>query len=414
MLDIKKILKDKNASIEQLNKRGSDFAPVIEELLVNYNKFLALTEDEKVIREELNKISKTIATDPSEDNKQKASKVSKDAKEVSQKAKDAYEEYRLVALTLPNFPSDSTPIGADETENVVIADFGEIKNKKSKPHWEIIDEKNLTHSKEEKEISGARQVMYGDKLSQLVWAIEMFMLDEHKKDGYDQVEPPLIVNAKALENTGQLPKFEEDLYSVGNGQYLIPTAEVPLTNLAFKKIFKESELPTKIVGATSCFRKEAGSAGRDTRGLIRLHQFRKVELVNFGIPSQDSKTFSEMLTQASKILDKLEIPYRHLELCTGDLGFASQRTVDIEVFMPGIDKYLEISSVSSVSDFQARRMNAKFINEDGNKDLIFTYNGSALAIERTVAAILENYYDETSNEVKIPEVLQKYLTFNVI
>jgi seryl-tRNA synthetase len=194
-----------------------------------------------------------------------------------------------------------------------------------------MEKKGLVLNEEAGTISGSRQVIYNDKAARLVKAVERFMLDMHVEAGYKVVEPPVIVNEEALYNTGQLPKFEEDLFKLTNGQYLIPTAEVPLTNLAANKIFKEDELPVKLTGGTNCFRSEAGSAGRDTRGIIRLHQFRKVELVKFGLARDEEKDFDEMLSQASKVLDKLGLPYRHLLLCTGDMSFGSRKTIDIEV-----------------------------------------------------------------------------------
>jgi len=260
-------------------------------------------------------------------------------------------------------------------------------------------------------ISGARHVSYKGKTAQIVRAIEQLMIDTHLGEGVSLVEPPVMVNKEAMFNTGQLPKFEEDLFKLDNGQYLIPTAEVPVTNMVAGKIISPEELPIRMTAATSCFRSEAGSAGRDTRGIIRLHQFRKVELVTIGKPGEDEKDFNTILGLATSILDKLNLPYRLVELCTGDTSFGSERTVDIEVYMPGVKAYREISSVSRFGTFQSRRMKTRTKNEDGKKEFVNTFNGSGLAIERTLAAIVENYVNE-NKEVVVPDALKKYVDFD--
>ncbi len=324
-------------------------------------------------------------------------------------------EYKNILAYFPNIPEQQVHVGKDENDNkVVLVKDHAHKKHKGVNHYDVIDKLDLLYKDEAVAIAGPRQLVYKTQLAQLVYAVEQLMLDTHISAGIEQIEPPVIVNAQALFNTGQLPKFEEDLFKLTNGQYLIPTAEVPVTNLAAGKLYKEDQLPIRWCALTSCFRSEAGAAGRDTRGMIRVHQFRKTELVTIGKPADSKKDFDEMLHQATKILDLLEISYRVIELCTGDMGFASQRTYDIEVWLPGAEKYREISSVSCCGDFQARRMNAKYQTADKKKELVFTYNGSALAVERTIAAIIENYYDEKQNAIIVPQVLRKYLKFDKI
>lgn len=412
MIDIKILEKNKEHFIESFKNRGIVLNKEIDKVIEMNKNYIELISKESEVRHQLNKISKEISTSSEKDLlKNEASILSKNAKEISSKISLIKKEMEEIVSYFPQLPLSDVPVGKDEKDNVVLKEYGEIKAKDSLPHWEILEKKKIILENEASNISGARHVFYNDKGVKLIKAIEKFMLDLHLKNGYKVIEPSVIVNEKSLFNTGQLPKFKEDLYKLENGQYLIPTAEVPLTNLADNKIFKKDELPIKITGSTSCFRKEAGSAGKDTRGLTRLHQFRKVELVKFGLKSEEENDFNEMLFQASKVLDLLEIPYRHLLLCTGDMSFGSQKTIDIEVWMPGQKKWTEISSVSSIGDFQSRRMMAR-VDVGGKKELINTYNGSGLAIGRTLAAILENYYDNLNDEVIIPESLKKYLDFD--
>ncbi len=413
MINIRDLKENKEKYIKGFINKGSDLTSEVEKIIELHDKYLTLLNEEQDVRMNLNQTTNLIKSNP-QDNEIKSK-----AKELSERAKELKEETSKLDLEInelnsyfPNLADDSVPVGKDEDENVVLSTHMDDKkeNKFSKPHWEIIEEKNMILNDEAGFISGARQVIYNDKTALVVKALERFMIENALESNYTLIEPPVIVNRQALFNTGQLPKFEEDLYKVGDDQFLIPTAEVPLTNLVANKLMDESELPKQFVGATSCFRKESGSAGRDTRGIIRLHQFRKVELVAIGKPQDEEKDFNLMLSTATRVLDKLELPYRLLQLCTGDASFTSRKTVDIEVWMPGVDTYREISSVSSAGDFQARRMKARYKDSEGNKELVYTYNGSGLAIGRTLAAIIENYIQE-NGMIKVPTALQKYLPF---
>lgn len=261
------------------------------------------------------------------------------------------------------------------------------------------------------ELTGSRFCVYKAGLAQMERALANYMLDFHEKNGYEEIIPPFIVNEKTLYGTGQLPKFGEELFKLtleDKNWYLIPTSEVPLTNLKANEIFKESDLPFKYTAFTPCFRSEAGSHGRDTRGLIRVHQFNKVEMVNITHPSESDKTLNEMVKSAEKILESLDLPYRTVRLCTGDIGFGSNKTFDIEVWVPSQDTYREISSCSNCEDFQARRANIRFRKQGEKPQFAHTLNGSGLAVGRTMVAILENYQNEDGS-ITIPEVLRSYM-----
>ncbi|BDU67361.1 MAG: serine--tRNA ligase [Candidatus Tyloplasma litorale] len=414
MIDIKKMLKNEEFFIKKFKERGYEISEDVYEITTLYNEYLSFLKAEQKLREELNSITSFIKNDPQNN------KLKKEAKLISSKVKKASEESSKLnskinkkILFFPNIQDNDVPVGKSEEDNFIISTHLDDKKNNifSKPHWDVIEEKKLILKNEAIDISGARQVIYSDKAAYVIKALEKFMIDNANLSGYKLIEPPIIVNKKALINTGQLPKFEEDLYKLNENQYLIPTAEVPLTNLVANKIIPENELPLNYVAATNCFRKEAGSAGKDTRGLIRLHQFRKVELVTIGKPKDEKEDFERMLNTATNILEKLELPYRLVQLCTGDAGFSSKKTIDIEVWMPGTKVYREISSVSMIGDFQSRRMKTRYKDQDGNKELVNTYNGSGLAIGRTFAAIIENFINE-KNEIKVPKALKKYLNFN--
>ncbi len=414
MINIRDLIENKDKYIVGFQNKGNDLTEEVNKIITLYNSYLDLLKKEEQLRMELNKTTDLIKENPQDDSiKSQAKEISAKVKELTEKVNSMKEEIDLITSHFPNLASEDVPVGKDEDENVVIETFMDDKkvNKFSKPHWEIIEDKKLILNEESSFISGARQVIYNDKATLVVKALERFMIDNALESNYTPIEPSVIVNKEALFNTGQLPKFGDDLYRVGEDQYLIPTAEVPLTNLVANKLMDESELPKQFVGATNCFRKEAGSAGKDTRGLIRLHQFRKVELVTIGKPIDEDKDFNTMLSTAKRVLDKLELPYRTLQLCTGDASFTSKKTIDIEVWMPGVDTYREISSVSMVGDFQARRMKARYKDSEGNKQLVYTYNGSGLAIGRTLAAIIENNIQE-NGMIKVPMALQSYLPFD--
>ena len=412
MIDIKKLREQKEYYLESFSNKGTFLKNEIEEVLVLYEEYLLLAKQEQHLREELNKITKHIK------NNKNDSEMIKKAKNISSKAtttktnvEKINKKINKILAYFPNPSSSVVPVGKNEKDNIVISTHIN-KNKEnpfSKPHWEIIESKNLILSKESSFISGTRHIIYNGSTALVVKALERFMLDNALNDGFQIIEPPIIVNRESLFNTGQLPKFEDDLFKVGD-QFLIPTAEVPLTNLVANKLLSEEILPLRYVAGTNCFRKEAGSAGKDTRGLIRLHQFRKVELVTVGRIEDEEKDFGLMLKTATLVLEKLELPYRLVQICTGDLSFTSQKTIDIEVWMPGVKTYREVSSVSSIGDFQARRMKTKYKDSENNKYFVNTYNGSSIAIGRTLAAIIENNIQQ-SGLIRVPRALQPYLPF---
>ena len=318
-----------------------------------------------------------------------------------------------ILLSLPNIPDATVPIGADESNNPVVKKVGSLPkfDFALQPHWEIGSNLKILDLDRASKITGARFPLYFGAGARLERALINFMLDTHiHEHGYQEVLPPFIVNRQSMTYTGQLPKFEEDLFKLSGWEYfLIPTAEVPVTNIHQDEILDESLLPIYYAAYTPCFRSEAGSYGKDTRGLIRQHQFNKVELVKFSKPESSYEELESLLTNAETILKKLQIPYQVIELCTGDLGFSAAKTYDIEVWMPAQNLYREISSCSNFEDFQARRANIRF-KRKGKKGthLVHTLNGSGLAVGRTVAAILENF-QQADGSVIIPEVLRSYM-----
>ncbi len=319
------------------------------------------------------------------------------------------DELSAILCRIPNLPSKDVPVGDNEKNNTQYKIWGD-KPKftfKTKRHFEIGENLNLMDFDLASKLSGSRFVVLQGMLAKLERAISQFMLDKHTiENGYTEMNVPYLVKDDALFGTGNLPKFGEDLFTAGDSHWLIPTAEVPLTNLVREQIINEKELPMRVTSYTPCFRSEAGAAGKDTRGMLRQHQFTKVELVSITTPEDSKQELERMLSSAESILQDLNIHYRVMTLCTGDMGFAANKTYDIEVWLPGENAYREISSCSNCGDFQARRMNAKYKNENKN-DFVHTLNGSGLAVGRTLIAILENYQTVDGN-VEIPKVLQKY------
>ncbi len=327
-------------------------------------------------------------------------------------------EAKLLELmyNIPNMVDDSVPYGKDDKDNVEQRRFLEPTKFDFLPlaHWDIGENMKIFNTQQASKITGARFTVYHGMGARLERAVINFMLDTHTLRGYGEVLPPFMVNKDSMLGTGQLPKFEEDMYAVKNTDfYLVPTAEVPVTNLHRNDILSLEELPIKYCAYTACFRGEAGSAGRDTRGLIRQHQFNKVELVKFSHPDKSFEELESLTRDAEYILQQLKLPYRVVCLCSGDVGFSSCKTYDLEVWMPSYERYVEISSCSNFVDFQARRANIKFRDENGKAKLVHTLNGSGLAVGRTVAAILENYQN-ADGTVNVPDVLQKYMGVSVI
>ncbi len=312
-----------------------------------------------------------------------------------------------IIMNIPNIPSTTTPMGKDESENVVVRTWGEIRKFtfKPKPHWEIGESLDILDFQRAAKIAGEGFTVYKGMGAKLERALINFMLDVHTEQGYLEIFPPVLMNEKAMTGTGQLPKFKEDMYACTDGYYLAPTAEVPVTNLYMDEYIEK--LPMYMTAYTACFRREAGKHGQDTRGIIRQHQFNKVELVKYSAPETSYEEHEKLTNDAEEILKLLKLPYRVMNLCTGDIGFSAAKTYDLEVWVPAQDKYREISSCSNFESFQARRANIRYRTPEGPK-FVHTLNGSGLAVGRTVVAILENYQREDGS-VEIPEALRPYM-----
>ncbi len=331
--------------------------------------------------------------------------------QLEQAAKDKEAELSTVLATIPNLPLDEVPDGKDEHDNVEHHHFGAKKNYDFTPkqHFELGEALGLMDFETAAKLSGARFVILKGGLARLERALGQFMLDVHTQEhGYTEVNPPILVRDDAMYGTAQLPKFREDQFRAGDDYWLIPTAEVPLTNLVREAITDESQLPLRMTACTPCFRAEAGAAGRDTRGMIRQHQFTKVELVSVTTPEQSRDEHERMLASAEEVLRRLGLHYRVVTLCTGDMGFASQKTYDIEVWLPGQNAYREISSCSVCGDFQARRMNARYKTKDGKNRFVHTLNGSGVAVGRALIAVMENY-QQADGSIAVPDVLAPYM-----
>lgn len=334
-------------------------------------------------------------------------------KELDVKTREVEADLNKMMLTIPNIPADDVPDGDSDADNVEIRKFGEPRNFGFEPkaHWDIGKDLGILDPDTAAKITGTRFTVYKDLGAKLERAVVNYYLDTHtEKHGYTEVFPPFMVHRNSMIGTGQLPKFEEDAFKVAGTEYfLVPTAEVPVTNMYREQILDGSKLPIKHVAYTACFRAEAGSAGRDTRGLIRQHQFNKVELVKFTKPEDSYEELEKLTNDAEKVLQGLGLPYRVVRICIGDLGFTAAKKYDIEVWMPSYGRYVEISSCSNFEDFQARRANIKYKDGQGGKaQYVHTLNGSGVAVGRTVAAILENYQNEDGS-VTVPEVLVPYL-----
>lgn len=415
MLDIKMIRQNVAMVKEKLATRNVDEAKI--------NEFVALDEKrraELVKVEELKKLRNDVSGEIAQlkRNKENADdkiaqmkKVGEEIKALDEQIAKIDEELTAIATTLPNLPHESTPIGKDEDDNVEVRRHGTARefDFEAKPHWEIAENLGILDFERGAKVSGSRFVFYKGLGARLERAIYNFMLDEHGKEGYTEVIPPYIVNSHSMFGTGQFPKFKEDVFQLANTDLtLIPTAEVPLTNYYNGEILEEADLPVYFTALSPSFRSEAGSAGRDTRGLIRLHQFNKVEMVKLTKPEESYNELEKMTQNAENILQKLNLPYRVVALSTGDMGFSAAKTYDLEVWIPAQDTYREISSCSNCEDFQARRAMIRYRDENGKVQYVHTLNGSGLAVGRTVAAILENYQNEDGS-VTIPEVLVPYM-----
>ena len=406
MLDTKLLRENFDSTKEALLKRGFH---------LEKNAFQSLDGNRKSLQVEVESLQSARNKLSSEFGEKKKSGESTDhlkkqVDEINLSLKTKEEELNKLTLELndflmgiPNIPDESVPVGKDENENVVIKQFGEILTSNKLDHLEISEEIDTEMAAK---LAGSRFAVLKGDMAKLQRALISFMLDNAIKNGYQEYYVPFMANEDSLIGTGQLPKFEEDLFRTSEKLFLIPTAEVPLTNIFRNEFIDHKDLPIKVTSHTPCFRSEAGSYGKDTRGLIRQHQFEKIELVQITNPDESMACLDSLLSNACEVLDLLDLPYQIIELCSGDLGFSSCKTFDIEVWMPSQNKYREISSCSNFSDFQARRANIKFKN-DGKNQFVHTINGSGLAVGRTLIALIENNYDG-KNKVVIPKSLVPY------
>ena len=413
MLDIKRIRKDPE-KVEELLKRRGDYS--IKEVLLLDEKRRSILSDVEQKKATQNKASKQIPI--MKKNGENADELLAEMKSLSDEIAKLNESLSEIGssiselvLSIPNTPYEGVVIGKSDADNVVVRTHLEPTrfNFEHKAHWDLGTDLGILDFERAAKLAGSRFSMFVGKGAMLERAIANFMLNLHTSKGYIEISPPLMVNRASMTGTGQLPKFEEDAFNVKNNDYfLIPTAEVPVTNIHRDEILSYEDLTKKFTSFTPCFRAEAGSAGRDTRGLIRNHQFDKVEIVKLSLPENSYEELEALTLDAEEVLKLLKIPYRVVELCTGDIGFSSAKTYDIEVWMPSYDRYVEISSCSNFEDFQARRANIRYRDSDGNINFVHTLNGSALAVGRTFAAILENYQNEDGS-ITIPEVLRPFM-----
>ena len=415
MLDMKFIRENLDDAELRLRSRGG--ASYLDGFRELDEKRRALLHANEALKAERNRVSDEIAKvkdkSQAQDQIVRMRAVSHTIKEQDDELKVVDDELHTFLLTVPNLPDPTTPAGTSEADNVEVRSWGEPKQLPfvAKPHWEIGEELGILDFECGAKLTGARFTVYRGAGARLERALISFMLDLHTdRHGYLEVLPPFIVNSESMTGTGQLPKFEDDLFKLKDSDfYLIPTAEVPVTNIHRGEILKKSDLPICYAAYTPCFRREAGSYGKDTRGLIRQHQFNKVELVKFTHPTESAAELERLTVDAERVLQLLELPYRVMALCCGDIGFSSAKTYDIEVWLPGQSCYREISSCSTFGDFQARRAGIRFREEEKAKpEFVHTINGSGLAVGRTLVAILENF-QQPDGTVLIPEALRPYM-----
>ena len=417
MLDLRFVRENLDAVAEAMKNRNAKF---------DADRFRELDEarragiaEEENLQAQRNKTSKEIGAlmkagkrDEAEAAKEQVRQINEQLGAASAKRAEADEALHQLLLATPNMPADSTPVGADENDNPEVRRWGTPRefDFEFKAHWDLGADLGILDADRAVKLAATRFTLLGGLGARLERALINFMADTHTSRGYKEWWCPAMANGNTLLGTGQLPKFEEDLYKTTEGLYLIPTAEVQLTNIHSGEVLDASQLPLKYCGFTPCFREEAGSAGRDTRGLIRVHQFDKVEMVKYAKPEESFDDLEAMVEDAENILQLLGLPYRVISLCTGDIGFSSAKTYDLEVWLPSYDAYKEISSCSDCTDFQARRANIKYRDPDNFKGTryVHTLNGSGLAVGRTMAAVLENY-QQADGSVKVPDVLVPYM-----
>ena len=418
MLDLKKVCDNIEYVEERLSGRSGHFP--IAEVAQKAKRRKEIIREVEALKAEKNKVSAEIAQMKREgkacdDLIKKMRDEGDKIKALDDELSEVESSLKELMYAIPNLPDESVPLGSDSDDNVEVRRWGEPTKFDFEPkaHWDIGTRLDMLNFEQAGKITGTRFTVYRNWGAKLERAIMNLMLDTHAKSGYTEIFPPFMVNRDSMLGTGQLPKFEEDMFAVkGTNYYLIPTAEVPVTNLHRGDVLSADQLPIKYCAYTACFRAEAGSAGRDTRGLIRQHQFNKVELVKFAHPDHSFEELESLTNDAEKILQLLKIPYRVVCLCTGDLGFSSTKTYDIEVWLPSYGRYVEISSCSNFVDFQARRANIRF-KENGKTQFVHTLNGSGLAIGRTTAAVMENYQN-ADGSITVPEALRPYIGTDII
>ncbi len=422
MLDIKLIRTNPNMVKQAMKNRGADMDAIIDELLqidVQRRDVMARAESMKAQQNDMTKQIPRLKKEGADivsvmdEMKQLSANIKLADAEVSA----LNEKQNRILMQIPNINHESVPVGKDDSENVEVRRWGTPRqfDFEPQPHWDIGAQLDILDPQTAAKVTGARFHFYKKAGAKLERAIMNFFLDTHTANGYTEVRPPFIVNRASMTGTGQLPKFEEDAFKLdGLDYFLVPTAEVPVTNMYRDQILNGAALPLSYCAYTACFRAEAGSAGKDTRGLIRQHEFSKVELVKFTKPEQGYEELEKLTNNAEELLVKLGLPYRVMALCTGDTGFSSAKTYDLEVWLPSYNRYVEISSCSCYSDFQARRANIKYKNDIKDKaQYVYTLNGSGLAVGRTMAAVIENYQNPDGS-VTIPEVLRPYMGGTII
>mgnify|MGYP000182061114 CR=1 FL=1 len=416
MLDLRFIRRNPELVQDALNRRGEDVS--IQEFLQLDEERRSVIQDVEELRRQRNQASEEVAQlkkegEEASERIDQLSRISDRIKELEATKKDREERLQEMRLAIPNIPEDVVPTGDSDEDNIEVRRWGELPSFsfEPKPHWELGPELGGLDFERAAKITGSRFAVYWSWAARLERALINFMLElQTQRNGYTEVLPPFIVNSDSMRGTGQLPKFEEDLFSLEDWDYyLIPTAEVPLINLHMNEVIPEEDLPLAYTAFTPCFRSEAGSYGKDTKGLIRQHQFNKVELVRFAHPGDSDNQLEILLRHAEAVLRELELPYRVVTLCTGDLGFSASKTYDVEIWLPGQNAFREISSCSNCGDFQARRSNIRYKPRDAKgSELLHTLNGSGMAVGRTLLAILENNQQEDGSVV-IPRALRPYM-----
>lgn len=421
MLDIKLIRENPEKVKAAMKTRNKDMDALVDEILAIDKQVRELTQKADALKAEQNAASKKIPQIKKEGGDiseimTRMNAIKEEVKVLDAQKGELAAKQKTIMYEFPNVPSESTPIGKDDSENVEIRRWGEPRSFdfEAKAHWDIGADLGILDPETAAKVTGARFHFYRGLGARLERAIINFFLNTHTEHGYTEVFPPFMVNRASMTGTGQLPKFEEDAFKLTNDYFLIPTAEVPVTNMYRDDIIDGDKLPMSFCAYSACFRAEAGSAGRDTRGLIRQHQFNKVELVKFTKPEESYAELEKLTNDAERVLQLLGLPYRVVALSSGDIGFSSAKTYDIEVWMPSYGRYVEISSCSNFEDFQARRASIRYKNGPKDKaQLVHTLNGSGVAIGRTTAAILENYQN-ADGSVTVPEALIPYMGIDVI